>query len=97
MKHQTHAHFFPSKITNMPFFPVNFPTFSPPFLVGRGGPGMIFLLPGQGGGGSGHQTGQWLTRSPGELQKWLEVWVWKLEATLYDLSNHYNPLKFDII
>ena len=27
------------------------------------------ILPGQRGGGSGHQTGQWLTRSPGAVAK----------------------------
>ena len=53
----------PWNIRNMPFFRWISPPF-PHLFGGSKGLGW-FLLPGQGGGGSGHQTGQWLTRSPG--------------------------------
>jgi hypothetical protein len=55
MKHQKHANFFHQKSPTCHFsgeFPHLFGT--------KNG-----MMPGQGGGGSGHQTGQWLTRSPG--------------------------------
>jgi len=87
MKHQKHSNFFHQKSPTC-HFSGEFSHLFPPFCGSKNG--VIFLMPGQGGGGSGHQTGQWLTRSPGAAVAKM-VGSWKLDMVgygLYDLVIH---------